>query len=299
MSALLLVRYGELALKSAPVRREFERTLQRNILDQFAAASLACRLRADSGHLYVEADEAAPAIRILRRVFGVTSVSEVTEVPGEPGPITAEALRLIEPMLAPGRSFAIRARRTGQHSFTSQQLAGDVGGAVLDRFGDRSPRVDLEHPDVEVFIEVRDRRAYLSTGRQSGPGGLPLGVAGRVVALVDGRRGALGAYLLMKRGCRCGLVPTVEASPLATEVLRRFDPKLTIAEPAVDPSAAGEELRRLADAAKADGVVLPLSVDDYPGAKETWGDRVVFSPTVGLSDEEVESRWLAVERLAA
>lgn len=293
------MRYGELALKSAPVRREFERTLQRNILDQFAAAGLACRLRADAGHLYVEAEAAEPAVRLIRRVFGVTSVSEVIEVPADPATIIAESLRMVDPLLTEGRRFAIRARRTGQHPFTSQQLAGEVGGAVLERFRERAPKVDLDHPEVELFIEVRDRRAYLSTGREAGPGGLPLGVAGRVIALVDGHRGALGAYLLMKRGCRCGLVPTADASTLATEVLRRFDPKVAIADPARDRIAAGDELRRLADAAKADGIVLPLTIDDYPDAKAQWGDRVVFSPTVGLTDEEVASRWLAVEHLAA
>lgn len=299
MSALLLVRYGELALKSAPVRREFERTLQRNVLEQFAAAGVPCRLRSDAGHLYVEADAADVALRLLRRVFGVTSASEVFEVPTEAAKITEEALRIIDPLLGEGRTFAIRARRTGQHAFTSQELAGNVGGAVLERFADRHPRVDLGHPDVELFIEVRDNRTYLSTGREAGPGGLPLGVAGRVVALVDGRRGALGAYLLMKRGCRCAIVPTAEGAPLVQEVLRRFDPKATVAAPAEDALGADRQLRDLAESAGADGVVLPLTVDDYPAAKAAWGDRVVFSPTVGLTDEEVDGRWLAVERLVA
>lgn len=293
------MRYGELALKSAPVRREFERALQRNVVEQFAAAGLACRLRSDFGHLYVEADAAAPALQVLRRVFGVTSVSEVVDVPAELSAIVTASLPLVDGLLSPGRSFAVRARRTGQHSFTSQQLAADVGSGLLDHFTDRQLRVDLSHPEVELFVEVRDRRAYLSTGRVVGPGGLPLGVAGRVVALVDGPRGALGAYLLMKRGCRCALVPTTEGQSYVDRVLRRFDPKVTVGPVAATTEAADQELRGLADEGRADGIVLPLLVEDYAVAKPTWGDRVLFSPTVGLSDEEVDDRWRAVEQLAA
>jgi thiamine biosynthesis protein ThiI len=299
VAALILVRYGELGLKSAPVRREFERTLRQNILEQFATSGEACRLRSDRGHLYVEAEDGARALRILRRVFGVTSISEVIEVPTEEAAIRTAALALIDPLLTEGSRFAVRARRTGQHAFTSQELAARLGGDILERFSDRHPTVDLTHPTVEIAVEVRDARTYLSTRRERGPGGLPLGVAGRVVALVDGRRGALGAYLLMKRGCRCALVPTAEGAPLVESVLRRFDPRLRV-EPVVgaaaDPTTA---LAELAGATNADGVVLPLDVDAYPAAKAQWGDRVVFSPTVGLADTEVDRRWDDAVQLAA
>jgi len=299
VAALLLVRYGELALKSPPVRREFERALRHNVLEQFFAAGETCRIRSDHGHLYVDADDAARAIRILRRVFGVTSVSRVVEVATDRAAIRAASFEMTDPLLLDSRSFAVRARRTGQHPFTSQELAASVGSDLLERFPDRHLHVDLDHPDVELFVEVRDARTYLYVDREAGPGGLPLGVAGRVAALVDGPRGALGAYLLMKRGCRCAVVPTTSGSALVEKVLRRFDPKARITEAVDDPALVDGALTQLADETHAEGVVLPLLVDDYPNAKVRWGDRVVFSPTVGLTDEEVEGRWLAVERLAA
>ena len=299
MAALLLVRYGELALKSPPVRREFERSLRQNVLAQFVREGLTGRLRSDRGHLYVGVEAAAPAIRILRRVFGVTSVSEVYEVPSERSAIRDRLLELAAPRLRAGSRFAVRARRTGQHAFTSQELARDLGSDVLERFADRGLSVDLERPDVELFVEVRGPRTYLSFDRVAGPGGLPLGVAGRLVALVDGPRGALGAFLMMKRGCRVVLVTVPFGEPLARDVLARFDPSPRLVPAEAAATAWTEAVRAQAEDAHADGVVLPLTVEMYPAARETWGDRVVFSPTVGLSDLEVEERWQNVRSLAA
>jgi tRNA uracil 4-sulfurtransferase len=299
MATLVLVRYGELALKSPPVRREFERLLRRNILDQFVADGITGRLRSDRGHLYVEVDDGPRAIRALRRVFGVTSVSRVDEVATDRAAIRDRLIELAEPRLTAGASFAVRARRTGQHPFTSQELARDLGGDVLERFADRHLRVDLGHPDVELFVEVRGPATYLYFDRDEGPGGLPLGVAGHLVALVDGPRGALGAFLMMKRGCRVGIVSLPAGDPYARNVLARFDPlgHREASEP--ERPAWTDAIARLADASHADGVVLPIGLDEFPAARDAWGERVLFSPTVGLTDEEVESWWKSVAELAA
>jgi thiamine biosynthesis protein ThiI len=225
-------------------------------------------------------------------------VSAVTETPTDPAVIASTLLTLADGMLRTGCRFAVRARRTGQHPFTSQQLAADLGGAVFDRWPERGLRVDLDHPEVELFVEVRGPRTYLYFDRRPGPGGLPLGVAGNLVAFVNGHRGALGAYLMMKRGCRCSVVADAAGESLARDVLARFDPKLSVAA-AAGGDSGDDPLVRLAADPRVDGIVLPLKVEDYPGARERWADRVVFSPTVGLTDEEVEGRWREVSALGA
>ncbi len=299
VSDLLLVRYGELALKSPPVRREFEGALRRNLLDLFLAAGTTCRVRSDRGHLYLEVDDPANALRLARRVFGVTSVSLAREVPTDREEIRRALVDLARPEVAPGRSFAIRARRTGQHPFTSQELAAELGGVVLDAWPELGLRVDLGRPDLELSVEVRGPRTYLYRDRRAGPGGLPLGVAGRVVALVDGPRGGLGAYLMMKRGCRCELVVAGPDGTGASVTLGRFDPKLA-ARPA-PPGSTGADgaIAEAAERSRADAIVLGIGVDALTEARSRWGDRPVFSPTVGLSDAEVTERWQAVEELAA
>ena len=299
MASLLLVRYGELALKSPPVRREFESALRRNILDQFVRDSRPGRIRSDRGHLYVETDDAQAGAKLVRRVFGVTSVSPVEEVASDPAVIRDRLLELTGPRLKSHMRFAVRARRTGDHPFTSQQLAGDLGAAVLERYSDLGLTVDLEHPEIELFVEVRGPRTYLSFDRIAGPGGLPLGVAGRLVALVDGPRGALGAFLMMKRGCRVGLVTLPDGAPLVHEVLVRFDPAARVVPSRPTTDSWSPLIAKTADETHADGVVLPIAVEQYSEFWSVWGNRVLFSPTVGLTDEEVAARWKSVEELVS
>ncbi len=299
MAGLVLVRYGELALKSAPVRREFETALRRNIVRQFVVDGRALRIRSDRGHLYAEVDDPEGAVRILRRVFGVTSVSVVHEVPTERPVLRDRLLELAGPRLTAGTSFAVRARRTGSHPFTSQELARDLGADILAAFADRSLRVDLTSPQLELFVEVRGPVTYLYFDRQRGPGGLPVGVAGRLVALVDGPRGALGAYLMMKRGCRVALVAPPAGEIYAKGTLQRFDPEAPLIALADDPAGWSSGLGSVAARTHAEGVVLPLGVDAYPAAREAWGTTVLFSPTVGLRDDEVDARWKGVLELAS
>lgn len=299
MAGLLLVRYGELALKSPPVRREFESALRRNLLGQFVHAGLDLRLRSDRGHLYAEADEPVRAARLVRRVFGVTSVSVVEEVPTDRAAITRRLLELADARLPAGTSFAVRARRTGSHPFTSQELARDLGADVLARWPERKLRVDLTHPAAELFVEVRGPRTYLYFDRQGGPGGIPLGVAGRLVAVVDGLRGALGAYLMMKRGCRVTLLVPPAGEALAREVLLRFDPDAKIETCPPEEGAWDARAEETVASTHAEGVVLPLRVEEYPAARSRWGTTLVFSPTVGLTDEEVAERWKNVVELAS
>ena len=71
----------------------------------------------------------------------------------------------VEQYLEPGMSFAIRASRSGEHSFTSIDVARAAGQGVIDRFlsaGLPRPRVNLEEPDLEIFCELRDERLVVS-----------------------------------------------------------------------------------------------------------------------------------------
>lgn len=81
-------------------------------------------------------------------------------------------------------------------------------------------------------------------------------------------------------------------------VLTRFDPKVRIRNSDPSEDAWVPQLVAAAEESHADGIVLPIDVEGYSAERERWGDRVLFSPTVGLSDEEVVERWKRIEELA-
>ncbi|GAB6944270.1 tRNA uracil 4-sulfurtransferase ThiI [Vulcanisaeta sp. JCM 14467] len=197
--ALILVRYGEVAIKGAVTRSRMEGLLVHNILSGLRGVGVEGRVVRSQGRLFVEVpdDRVRDAVDVVSRVFGVKSLSPVREYQfRELGDIVNAAVKEWGDVIR-GRRFAVRVHRVGSHGFTSMDVAKAVG-AALKPF---SAGVDLERPDVELFIEVRGDRAYLFTEVVKGPGGLPLGSEGRLLALISGGFDSpVAAWFMMRRG---------------------------------------------------------------------------------------------------
>jgi thiamine biosynthesis protein ThiI len=115
---------------------------------------------------------------------------------------TPEAIGAAVDALLEGRSFAsfgVRARRIEKRlPFRSQELCRLLGARIAQRTG---ARVDLSTPDVWVEVHALAREAIVLHERLPGPGGIPVGSAGQVVALVSGGIDSpVAAALAMKRG---------------------------------------------------------------------------------------------------
>jgi thiamine biosynthesis protein ThiI len=229
MTGLWLVRYGEIFLKSDYVRRGWERTLVRNISEMLPG----CRVGSERGRIWVEGPVDT---EMLRRVFGIVSFSPVTRC--ALGDLNETLLSLCrERGVEDLHTFAIRMRRVGTHPFTSQEKAVELGNLVRGVFP--HTKVDLDHPDVELHVEIRDGTCYLFTDVIRGAGGLPPGVEGSLVALVSGGIDSpVAAWMMMKRGCRIlpvyvGLETFLGDDARAraegvVEVLRRYQPDIRL-----------------------------------------------------------------------
>jgi thiamine biosynthesis protein ThiI len=67
--------------------------------------------------------------------------------------------------------------------------------------------VSLKNPDQTIYIELLSKEAYVSTEKIDGPGGMPVGVSGKVVCLLSGGIDSpVAAYRMIKRGCRAVFV---------------------------------------------------------------------------------------------
>lgn len=196
---LIIVRYGEIGIKSPVVRKRFEKRLLGNI-----KSALECQSILEQGRIFLYVDDTKQAREVLTKTFGVVSFSPAVVTDTDFDAIKERLIcytrKLVEEGVFTGEdSFAIRCRRVGQHNFTSQELAAYAGSLV---YGVTQSRVDLTHPDFEIYLEVREDKTYIFHQKIPGPGGLPIGTQGRVVALLStGIDSPVACYLMMKRGC--------------------------------------------------------------------------------------------------
>ncbi|MDQ3943741.1 MAG: tRNA 4-thiouridine(8) synthase ThiI [Actinomycetota bacterium] len=194
---LLLVHYHEIGLKGRN-RPRFERQLKHNL--ERALGDSAGRVRLVSGRVEV-LDPKPDALERASRVFGVANVSPVRLAPADLDKIVERAVEVAgDADAATGfETFEVRARRARTpFPHTSQRVNELAGDAIRIGLG---KRVDLSDPDLSIRIEIVHDRAYISGQKFAGPGGLPVGTAGPVVALLSaGIDSPVAAWRMMRRG---------------------------------------------------------------------------------------------------
>ena len=197
---VVVVHYHEISLKRGN-RPLFLRHLARNLARAVAdVGPVSVRQRPGRIVLDLDGHPQPEAVRDrAQRVCGVASV-----LLGYRTASTLDAMRAVIGPLVEGRQFAsfrITARRAFKtYPMTSVELNRALGAFVLERV---NTRVDLEHPEVEIVVEVLPDEAFVAMDRRPGPGGLPVGASGTVAALLSGGIDSpVAAWRMMKRGCR-------------------------------------------------------------------------------------------------
>ncbi|WP_338097019.1 tRNA uracil 4-sulfurtransferase ThiI [Methanolapillus ohkumae] len=200
---IVIVRYGELSLKSRGVRDRYEEILKMNISAMLKANGIPfSKILRDFGRIFVET-QSPLAPEIIARVFGVVSVSPAFSCSADPEEITALCATIGGEEIKDGQTYAVRARRSGNHSYSSNDIARICGDAIWEKLiaAGKTPSVDLTHPDREIFVEVRQSRSYVYLNNLKGPGGFPTGTQGKMVVLLSGGIDSpVAAWLMMKRG---------------------------------------------------------------------------------------------------
>ena len=266
--AILLLRYAEIGLKSAPVRKKFENQLKDNMLTMLMEDGVEALITKKGARYYVEATDPDAAVRSLRKVFGVASISVAETCSSKMEDICATAAEYSLSRLSEGQSFAVDARREGSQGYTSMDVGREAGSAIFIANEGKGVKVDLTNPEVKFFIEVRDNQAYIFQDYIRCHAGLPIGSQGRVLAYVDDDRGLVSAWMMMKRGCR-----VVVKGSGDVESLRQYDPLMKVTE--------SDYPRNIL------GYVMGHDLDDLEGFDASAYEFPVFFPTVGMTDEQV------------
>ena len=198
MEKVLVVHYGEIGIKGKN-RVFFERKLVNNIsrvLNEVIGTSdvsrefgrIVCR-NVDEKERIVERMELLPGVEYFS--FAVTADLDIED-------IKMTSLEVLK-----RRSFerfkVATQRSNKEFEYTSLEVNRIVGGFVKERL---EKEVDLSNPDLTLFIEIGDRRAYIYTEKYRGIGGLPVTSSGEVLCLLSGGIDSpVAAFLMMKRGC--------------------------------------------------------------------------------------------------
>ena len=204
MQDIILVKLGEIILKGLN-RRSFEQKLMANMRRKIAPYgnfSVYCL----QSTVYVEAkDEEADvgaAFEALKKVFGIITLTRAAACEKDKDAITALAKEYLKEDLEKAASFKVESKRSDKSfPLTSIELSQYVGGELSEAFPDI--KVEMHDPELTVFIEVRDKAAYVHSSPVKGAGGMPVGSNGKAVSLLSGGIDSpVSTYMIAKRGVK-------------------------------------------------------------------------------------------------
>lgn len=203
----ILRLFPEISIKSRPVRNRLIKVLTQNLFNVAGHHGFTIKVLPQWDKLIVNVGEddsdktRAMAVRELSRIPGIHSFLEVKEFRFESfDDIFAVAGPIYGPEIE-GKTFAVRVRRRGSHSFTSQQAERMIGGMFRQKYPNNG--VSLDNPDVKITIEIDQDLAYVVTSRHQGLGGYPVGTQGVALSLLSGGfDSGVSTYKAIHRGMK-------------------------------------------------------------------------------------------------
>ena len=208
MHEMILCKLGEVVLKGLN-RRSFEMKLMSNLRRRTARFGR-FRVYSKQSTIYVEpAGEACDldgAYDACKRVFGIIAVARALPCAKEKEAILDTAKTYLSSALTAARSFKVESKRADKtFPMTSIQLSQWVGGHLHEAFPHLT--VDVHHPDLTVYVEVREEAAYVHAPAEPAAGGLPIGMGGRAVSLLSGGIDSpVASYMIAKRGVELEMI---------------------------------------------------------------------------------------------
>lgn len=202
---IFVVRFcPEIIIKSREVRRRYIRILRRSLRTQTALINPAITVTGEWDNLEVVVPDAEPAVldsvvTLLGNTPGIALILQVNKAPlPDLDGVAAQALKFYGPLLE-GRTFAVRCKRSGLHTWNSMDVERHVGRTLLQQCP--GARVDLDAPEVVVKVEIHHDEMFVVERTLKGLGGYPLGTQDEVLSLISGGfDSSVASYLAMRRG---------------------------------------------------------------------------------------------------
>ncbi|EDZ62525.1 thiamine biosynthesis protein ThiI [Sulfurimonas gotlandica GD1] len=200
----ILKFFPEIMIKGSSARRQMTGQLYTNLVTLLERIDADIKVRKYSDKIEVLTPiSALPEVRItLINTPGIEQILEVLQfdnldtldkIKHKVGVIVAKSLE--------DKTFAVRAKRSGTHTFKSTELESTVGGYLLAHTD--AKKVDLHNPDVTVRIELIESQLNIITTKYKGLSGFPIGTQGDILSLMSGGfDSTVASYFTMKRGIK-------------------------------------------------------------------------------------------------
>jgi len=200
----ILKLFPEIMVKGSSAKRQMVGQLYNNLIKMLGRFSEDINVRKFSDKIEVVTPIAfvvevrqllldTPGIEQVLEALQFDKVETLDEIKVKVGEVSHHEIE--------GKTFVVRAKRSGTHDFRSTQLEQTVGGYMLATYP--SNGVDLHNPEVTIRIELLNNQLNIITKKYKGLSGFPLGTQGDILSLMSGGfDSTVASYLTMKRGIK-------------------------------------------------------------------------------------------------
>jgi thiamine biosynthesis protein ThiI len=204
----ILKLFPEIMIKGPSAKRQMVGQLYANLVAVFQRIDPEITVRKFSDKIEVVSPiSVVPEVRVaLVNTSGIEQVLEalqfndmdsIDKIKVKVGELMAETIA--------GKTFVVRVKRSGTHTYTSPEIARTVGGYVLAHT--EAKGVDLNNAEVTIRLELIESQLNVITTAYKGLSGFPLGTQGDILSLMSGGfDSTVASYLTMKRGIRTHFV---------------------------------------------------------------------------------------------
>jgi len=203
MKRVILVRYGEIALKGLN-RNVFESKLIKNIKTALYGLGK-IEVISSQSRIYIEPEsedyDIDDALNRLSKVFGIVSVSPVWKINTDFGEIKEYALKLAQNLKEKKgyTTFKVETKRGNKRfPMDSPEINRELGAYILENVPGLA--VDVNNPSFVLHVEVREW-SYVYSEIIPAPAGMPMGTNGKAVLLLSGGIDSpVAGWMMAKRG---------------------------------------------------------------------------------------------------
>lgn len=203
MFKAFLIKYAEIGVKGKN-RYLFENALVDNAKRALDKVDGEFEVTKENGRVYATAKsefDFDDAVDALQHVFGIVGICPMVQIEDNGFEDLADnVIKYIEDTYEDKNfTFKVMARRARKnYPMDSMKINAELGGKILDAFPET--KVDVHNPEVIINVEIRNHINIYSK-ILPGPGGMPVGTAGKAMLLLSGGIDSpVAGWMTAKRG---------------------------------------------------------------------------------------------------